>query len=502
MDMNKIKAILFFFILTSFVFSDLTVKWYINYFNGIDFIKKGEYKKAKVCLEDALAQKGKPKKSTTFYAKIRGPYIPYYYLAKVYFHLGQYEVAKSKLEMSERFKIAPKIQSDFYDLKSQIEKKLKESKSKTIDKSITLYQKGLESYTGGNFDRALEFLNKAIAAKGKESQRAKELKAKIIKEMQFEKALASDYNKGLNLFKIGKFNEALTVFNSISKRKEFYKDVPVLIEKCKKQIEMENEFQKIKNEVYKGLNLESNKEKLNILKNDGFDSGKVARLLVVLNEKLNQKSIEERKKEIGNLYLEGEKYFKSGNLKKAMDIFNRVSESQYASFELKQKSINRISEIQAKLKELNLLSNLITKGKKLMKEGKYDESEGVLKKALEISPNNRTIKDLLSLITQFKKSGGKTKSILKFGILSYFRGDYGGSINSLRNYLNLTDKNVELANFFIAASLISKGLIVGGKEGNKLITQGKKIFSQLKNKGYKLDKKLQSYISPKVLNYF
>lgn len=490
----------------SFVYSDLTVKWYINYFNGIDYIKKGEYQKAKECLEDALAQKGKPKKSTTFYSKVRGPYTPYYYLAKVYYHLGEYEVAKSKLEMSEKFKIATKIQPDFYDLKEKIFKKLKEAKKKSIDKSIIFYQKGLEAYTSGKFQEAIKFLDEAIKINGKNSKRAQELKDQILKQIEFNRKLESDYKRGKGLFDLKKYEDALKIFKDIDRRKGFYRDVPAYIDRCKRALAIRKELEGIKSEINSGKNLMMNKEKLLSLKREGYFQSEIDGLIKILNRKLEEKSLEEKKREILKLYDEGENFYKSGNLNKAKEIFKKVSNSQYATDKLKSKCENKMEEINKKLAELSKLYNIIAEGKKLMKEGKYDESEKVLKEGLKISPSNKTILDLLTLISRFRKTGGtneeKVKGILKNGILQYFKGNYRDSISSLSNYLNLSEKNRDIAEFFIGASYISMGLSIYGKSKMDYIKKGKEIFKKLKKKGFVLDNRLITYISPEVLNYF
>ncbi len=507
---QKNKKVFFTYLLIvsffTFVYSDLSVKWYINYFNGIDYIKKGEYQKAKECLEDALAQKGKPKKSTTFYSKVRGPYIPYYYLAKVYFYLGKYEVAKSKLEMSEKFKIAPKIESDFYDLKSKIEKKLREEKSGKLDKSIVFYQKGLLSFTSGKYEDAIKWLDKAISEKGKDSENAKNLKKKILEKIKFQKKLESDYLMAKNLYDSGRYEDACSLLLNINERKSFYRDVPVLIEKCKRAIEIKGKLKNLKSEILSGNNLEKDKMELEDLKKDGYFLTEIDSLLEILNRKLKEKSIEERKKELQNLFEEGKRLYKSGNLNRAREIFIKISLNNLSSQDLKNKSLKFVSQIDLKLKEIKKLSNLIDQAKKLLKGGKYDESEKVLKEALKISPGNKNVLDLLTLVNQFRQTGGKNeeklKSVLKNGILLYFKGDYRDAINTLNNYLNLSNKKRELAKFFIGASYISIAFSSSLKEREKYLENGREIFRKLKKDGFTLKRDIGSYISPKILSYF
>ncbi len=78
--------------------AQLDRKWYLNYLDGVEQIKNGNYQKGIDFLEIAIAQKGKPDPNTKFYGVMRGSYIPYFYLGVAYHNMGQYELAKHNFE--------------------------------------------------------------------------------------------------------------------------------------------------------------------------------------------------------------------------------------------------------------------------------------------------------------------------------------------------------------------------------------------------------------------
>jgi len=81
--------------------------WYANYEIGLELERKGDYPRALTHFIDAVSRRPNPQKQARMYGMWLIDYYPYFHIARSHVRLGNWDCAKSALEISQRLSEVP-----------------------------------------------------------------------------------------------------------------------------------------------------------------------------------------------------------------------------------------------------------------------------------------------------------------------------------------------------------------------------------------------------------
>lgn len=81
--------------------------WYANYELGLELERKGDYPRALSHFIDAVSHRPNPQKQARMYGMWLIDYYPYFHIARSHVRLGNWDCAKSALEISQRLSEVP-----------------------------------------------------------------------------------------------------------------------------------------------------------------------------------------------------------------------------------------------------------------------------------------------------------------------------------------------------------------------------------------------------------
>lgn len=101
--------------------------WYANYEIGIELERKGDYPRALTHFIDAVERRPNPQKQARMYGMWLIDYYPYFHIARSHVRLGNWECAKSALEISQRLNEVPNgspEMAEYLSMERETEQKL------------------------------------------------------------------------------------------------------------------------------------------------------------------------------------------------------------------------------------------------------------------------------------------------------------------------------------------------------------------------------------------
>lgn len=486
-------------------------KWYLNYIDGMELIKKGDYAQAIQMLEYAIAQKGKPEKSTKFYGVMRGSYIPYYWLGVAYYRMGRWDRAQYHFEKEKSFgEINGLPEGPELDrMLAEVNQKLAQGAGTTKPGGETPaetpgqkdYDQALKLYTDGKLDEARPLLDKVRAGGGPYAADAGKLLQKIQAAQNLGQQVQDLARTADDAVKKGEWQAALDRYQEIYKLKP---DYPGLLDKI--QLCRDNALYAEKLAKARGLVASDPNEADQIL----AEIRKGAPNFPGLDAVAQQVADAKRRREQANRgaalagYLEdGRSAFQQGNYERARRSFQdaqKLSPSAQQMAEIQ----SYLSRIDDQLEQSRRAGALLTRGKQAIAAGRKEEAQQALQELLALQPNHAEARTLLNLLQAGGGAAGGDfyRNLLRTGIKDFFLGNYDQAAATLKNYLSFTQEKAGLARFFLGAALVSRYYLDRYQSPDTLREGRKNLQDARGDKSFQLPANLRPLVSPKILQLF
>lgn len=490
--------------------AQLDRKWYLNYLDGVEQIKNGNYQKGIDFLEIAIAQKGKPDPNTKFYGVMRGSYIPYFYLGVAYHHMGQYELAKHNFEKSltlGAIKELPEL-NDLNRYLAEINQKLAQKTTTPptgpttpteSDAELREFQRASDLYNQGKLAEALPQLEKIKTAGGRYAGDAD----RIVQRIQAGQALEAEV-QGLarqadDAFRRGDWAAALDRYQSIYKKKPDYPNLLEHIDRCQAHVNLQRRLDDARRLA--PVNPSQAEEILVAIRAEqpGFPGLEPVQRLVA--EEKRKKESGDRSAAFAAYYQDGIKAFNDRNWERARRHFQDARKLA-AGPDQGREIQGYLDRIEEQLKQAGQIGQLVAAARRDIQAGRKDPALQSLQQALALDPNNSEAKTLLGMLQSAGSGQAVYQTLLKNGIRDFFLGKYPESVASMKNYLSFSTEKAGLANFFIGAALVSEYYLARERSADQLDEGRRHLREARQTAGFTLPPPVRAMLSPRILELF
>ena len=491
--------------------AQLDRKWYLNYLDGVEQIKNGNYQKGIDFLEIAIAQKGKPDPNTKFYGVMRGSYIPYFYLGVAYHNMGQYELAKHNFEKSltlGAIKELPEL-SDLNRSLADINGKLAQKTPPTgpatpttpteTDAELREFQRASDLYNQGKLADAIPLLEKIRTGGGRYAGDAD----RIVQRIQAGQALEAEV-QGLarqadEAFRKSDWATALDRYQAIYKKKPDFPNLLEHIDRCQAHLNLQRRLDDARRLA---PNNPSQAEEILMAiraEQPGFPGLEPVQRLVT--EEKRKKELGDRSAAFAAYFQDGIKAYNERNWDRARRHFQDARKLA-ASPDQGREIQGYLDRIDGQLKQAGQISQLVAAARRDIQAGRNDPARQSLQQALALDPNNSEAKTLMGMLQSAGSGQAVYQTLLKNGIRDYFLGKYPESVASMKNYLSFSAEKAGLANFFIGAALVSEYYLARERSAEQLDEGRRHLRESRQSNGFTLPPSVRAMLSPRILELF
>ena len=486
-------------------------KWYLNYIDGMELIKKGDYAQAIQMLEYAIAQKGKPEKSTKFYGVMRGSYIPYYWLGVSYYRMGRWDRAQYHFEKEKSFGEINELPegAELDRMLAEVNQKLAQGPGTTKPGGETPaetpgqkdYEQALKLYTDGKLDEARPLLDKVRVGGGPYAADAGKLLQKIQAAQSTDQQVQALARAAEEAGRKGEWQKALDNYQEIYKLKP---DFPGLLDKiqlCRDNVAWSEQLARARN-----LAATDPAEAEQILDQIRKAAPNFPGLEAVARQAADAKRRKEqadRGAALAGYLADGRSAFEQGNYERARRNFQDAQKLLPSSQQMAEIQ-SYLSRIDQQLEQSRQVGGLLARGKQAIAAGRKEEAQQVLQELLALQPNHAEARTLLNLLQAGGGAAGGDfyRNLLKTGIKDFFLGNYDQAAATLKNYLSFSQEKAGLARFFLGAALVSR-YYLDRYQSPETLKEGRKNLQKARgDKTFQLPPNLRPLLSPKILQLF
>jgi tetratricopeptide (TPR) repeat protein len=494
-----------------------TRKWYLNYIDGMELIKKGDYDQAIQLLEYAIAQKGKPEKSTKFYGVMRGSYIPYYWLGVAYYQQGRWDRAQYHFEKEKSFGEINGLPegTELDRMLAEVNRKLAQGGPGPGPPPETPgqkdYEQALKLYTDGKMDEARPLLEKVRTGNGPYAADAGKLLQRIQAAQALDQEVQTLARAADEAFKKGDWQGALDKYQEIGRKKPEYPNLLDAMERCKANIRLAERLDRAR-----GLAATEPGQAEQLLEEIRRDAPSFPGLDAVARqvaEAKRRKEQADRGAALAGYLTDGRKAFQEGNFERARRLFQDAEKLSPSSQQMGEIQ-TYLSRIEQQLEQSRRIGELLARGKQAIAAGHKEEAQQILQELLAAQPNHAEARTLLNLLQAGGGEGGGDfyRNLLKKGIKDFFLGNYAEAVANLKNFLSFTQDSgasgkmggdkVSLARFFLGAAQISQ-YYVDRYQSPDALKEGRKNLQDARgDQSFQLPDSLRPLLSPKILQLF
>lgn len=508
---RKLTCSLLIFTLVALAFAQQDRKWYLNYVDGKDLIKKGDYARAIQMLEYAIAQKGKPEKSTKFYGVMRDSYIPYYWLGVAYYRMGRWDRAQYHFEKEKSFGEIDGLPEgpELDRMLAEVNQKLAQGQGTTKTGGETPvdtpgqkdYEQALKFYTDGKLDEARPLLDKVRAGGGPYAADAGKLIQKIQAAQSADQQVQALARAADDAVKKGDWQAAQGKYEEIYKLKPDYPGLLDKIQLCRDNVLYAQKLAEARNLVASDPN-----EAEQILAEIRKDAPNFPGLEAVARQAADAKRRKEqadRGAALAGYLADGRKAFQDGNYERARRSFQDAQKLSPSSQQMAEIQ-SFLSRIDQQLEQSRQASALLARGKQAIAAGRKEEAQQALQELLALQPNHAEARTLLNLLQSGGGAAGGDfyRNLLKAGIKDFFLGNYDQAAATLKNYLSFSQEKAGLARFFLGAALVSR-YYLDRYQSPETLQEGRKNLQDARgDKSFQLPASLRPLVSPRILQLF
>jgi hypothetical protein len=165
--------------------------WYVPYERALEAQQQGKWAESVEFLRAALREKAQPQDKARTYGLRFVNYLPHYYLGVAYYHLGDTASAVKNFELADRFGPIREVEPEYADMRDKLSRLTGKEPPPSVaaaartqeepaispagDQSpwYVSYETGLEYVESGDWVKAVENLQRAVAARPKPEQYAR-----------------------------------------------------------------------------------------------------------------------------------------------------------------------------------------------------------------------------------------------------------------------------------------------------------------------------------------